>query len=70
LHDGLQFGGGELSIRLRRAGHGPDRRCDHHQQRQRQRVVFDELLDAATRLPDKLRAHIAVAMSLRRRVAA
>jgi hypothetical protein len=62
LHDGLQFAGGDLPNCLRRARHGADQ-CRHDdQQCDLERVVPDQLLDPADKLPDDLRQNIAFAV--------
>jgi hypothetical protein len=62
LHDDLQFAGGDLPNCLRRARHGADQ-CRHDdQQCDLERVVPDQLLDPADKLPDDVRQNIAFAV--------
>lgn len=62
LHDVVQRDGGELSIVLRRAGHGADRRGDRNQQFDSQHRLSDELHQCADQLSDHLRPVFAVAI--------
>jgi hypothetical protein len=63
LHDQLQRDRRDLSGGLRGARFAAERRRDQRQQRHRERVVPDELLDAAAQLSDQLRPDLAVTVS-------
>jgi len=68
LHDDLQLSGGDVPSRLCRARHGADRRRHDDQQRQRERVVSDQLLHPANDVSDDLRPGITFAVIVCRRV--
>jgi hypothetical protein len=68
LHDGVQFSGIDLPIRLRGAGNADDdHHYDHghdHRQRYDERDMPFELQHIAALLSDELRAAIALAVAL------